>query len=273
MAVADILLRITSRRRERLGSAAPLPDGRRPDGKSLKPLLEGHPFLAALAENRGQAIIAEVKMGSPKLGNLNGRVDPISQARLYADNGAAALSVVVEPDFFFGSYELLAACKAACGLPAVAKDFLVHPVQIDRAQAVGADSILLIAALYERDELLAWADLARSRGLVPLVETHSAEDLDKLEGRNWELVGVNNRDLRTFKVDLEHSIEQVQRLPSNAFKVAESGIRSGEDVSRLAAAGFDAFLIGETLLLAEDPGKMLRELTGEGPGVSRSEQK
>jgi indole-3-glycerol phosphate synthase len=259
MVVADILLRITSQRRERLGAAPPLPDAER-----LGTLPAEHPFLAALSQNRGGAIIAEVKMGSPKLGNLNGRVDPISQARLYAENGAAALSVVVEPDFFFGSYELLAACKAACGLPAIAKDFLVHPVQIDRAKAVGADAILLIAALYERDELSKWADLARSRGLVPLIETHSPEDLDKLEDRDWELVGVNNRDLRTFKVDLGHSIEQVKRIPGKAFKVAESGIRSAEDLSHLAAAGFDAFLIGETLLLAEDPGKTLRELTGDG---------
>jgi len=200
-------------------------------------------------------------MGSPSLGDLTGRIEPSGQARLYRDNGAAALSVVVEPDFFNGSYELLAECKAASGLPAVAKDFLVHPVQIEQAEAAGADAVLLIAALYERSELRAWADLARSRRLVPLIETHSQEDLEKLEGSSWELVGVNNRDLRTFRVDLQHSMDQVKLLPSDTLKVAESGIRTRQDVERLAGAGFDAFLIGETLLLAEDPAAVLRELT------------
>jgi indole-3-glycerol phosphate synthase len=255
MTVADILLRITDRRRERLGSATPFSLSERD-----APFGTDHRFLAALDGNRGAAIIAEVKMGSPSLGNLNDRVEPVRQARLYARSGAAALSVVVEPDFFYGSYELLAACKAASGLPAIAKDFLVHPIQIEQASTAGADAVLLIAALYEQDELGAWADLARSRGLVPLIETHSREDLEKLAGREWEFVGVNNRDLRTFRVDLENSLEQVTRLPAGAFKVAESGIRTGDEIKRLSAAGFDAFLIGETLLLAEDPGATLREL-------------
>jgi indole-3-glycerol phosphate synthase len=226
-------------------------------------LAPDQPFLAALEAKKGRAVIAEVKLGSPSLGDLSGRIDYRAQARLYRDHGAAALSVVVEPDYFNGSYELLAECKAASGLPAVAKDFLVHPTQIEQAEAAGADAVLLIAAIYDRVELRAWADLARSRGLVPLVETHSREDVEKLEGGNWELVGVNNRDLRTFRVDIEHAIEQAKSLPSGALKVAESGIRSREDVDRLARAGFDAFLIGETLLLAEDPGEVLRELAGD----------
>ena len=259
MTVPDILLRISDRRRERVGSADPTLDS-----GPVACCDDQHPFLAALGARRGQAVIAEVKMGSPKLGDLRDRLDPVAQARLYAGNQAAALSVVVEPDFFFGSYDLLAECKAACGLPAIAKDFLVHPRQLDMAEAAGADAVLLIAALYDASELRAWADLARRRGLVPLVETHSDADVAKLADRQWELVGVNNRDLKTFLVDLEHSIEQVHRLPEGCFKVAESGFRSGRDIARLAAAGFDAFLVGETLLLADDPAALLEELVGSG---------
>jgi indole-3-glycerol phosphate synthase len=166
----------------------------------------------------------------------------------------------VEPDFFFGSYELLAECREASGLPAVAKDFLVHPRQVEEAAAAGADAMLLIAALYGTAELSGWADLIRSHAMVPLVETHSSADVAKLEDRPWELVGVNNRDLRTFSVDLEHSIQQVEKLPAKALKVAESGIRGHADVARLSNAGFDAFLVGETLLLADDPAAAVREL-------------
>ncbi len=152
-------------------------------------------FLGHLqARRRDPAIIAEVKMGSPRLGSLHGRVDPIAQARLYAENGAAALSVVVEPDFFHGGYDLLAACRAASGLPAIAKDFIVDPVQLIWARDAGADAILLIAALYEPEEMARYARLARGLGLVPLVETHDAEDIAKLGGEPWEMVGINNRE-------------------------------------------------------------------------------
>ena len=193
---------------------------------------------------------------------MQGRVDPIAQARIYADNGAAALSVVVEPDFFFGSYDLLARCRAASGLPAVAKDFVVDPLQLVWARRAGADAVLLIAALYEPDELVRYARLARGLGLAPLIETHDAADLGLLAGEAWELVGVNNRDLRTFAVDLERSIALLPLLPPGALKVAESGIRDALDVALLADSGFDALLIGESLLLAEDPAGQLRALLG-----------
>ncbi len=221
--------------------------------------------MAALAARRGRAVIAEVKMGSPRLGSLAGRFDPEKQAAAYAAAGAAALSVVVEPDFFFGSYELLAECKAACGLPTIAKEFVVDLRQLDWAVAAGAEAILLVAALYSASELAGWADAARERGLAPLVETHAAADLDLLDlgdGREWEMVGVNNRDLRTFEVDLGHSIAMRPRLPQGALAVAESGIACRRDLERLQAAGFDAFLVGESLLLCDDPAAKLEELFG-----------
>jgi indole-3-glycerol phosphate synthase len=191
-------------------------------------------------------------------------VDPEGQARLYGAGGAAALSVVVEPDFFGGSYELLDRCRLASGLPAIAKDFVVDPVQLVRAREAGASAVLLIAALYPAGELRRLAGLARGLGLAPLVETHDAGDLAKLGGAGWELVGINNRDLRTFDVDIAHSSALASRLPPQAdggpLRVAESGIASGGDVATLRAAGFDAFLVGESLLLADDPAAKLREL-------------
>jgi indole-3-glycerol phosphate synthase len=262
-APADILLEIVARRRERFASALRIPEADDFGSGSPDPHGADHAFLRALARNR-PAIVAEVKMGSPRLGSLAGRVDPAKQARVYRDGGAAALSVVVEPDFFHGSYELLLRCKEASGLPAIAKDFVVSPKQIEAARDAGADAILLIASLYSAGDLRAWAAHARSQGLVPLIETHDAEDRSKLAGSEWELVGVNNRDLRTFEVDLEHSIAALPDLPDSAIKVAESGIASGADVARLAEAGFDAFLIGESLLLAEDPAAKLAELLSRG---------
>jgi len=253
---ASLLERIVARRRERLGVAA----GEPPPTSGGAPAALENRFLAALAARRGRGIIAEVKLGSPRLGSLAGRFDPAVQAAAYAAAGAAALSVVVEPDFFFGSYELLSACRAASGLPAIAKDFVVSARQLDWAGEAGADAVLLIAALYSPRELRGWATAARARGLVPLVETHAAAELAALEGAAWELVGINNRDLATFAVDLERSIALRPRLPAGALAVAESGIASGADVARLRAAGFDAFLVGETLLTAADPGAKLREL-------------
>ena len=259
MSAPDILLRITERRRQRIAEVGGADASDWDEGEPRTPA--NNAFLGHLkARRRDPAIIAEVKMGSPRLGSLHGRVDPIAQARLYAENGAAALSVVVEPDFFHGGYDLLAACRAASGLPAIAKDFIVDPVQLTWARDAGADAILLIAALYEPEEMARYARLARGLGLVPLVETHDAEDIAKLGGEPWEMVGINNRDLRTFDVDLENSIALLAGLPAEAVKVAESGIRDGLDVALLSESGFDAFLIGETLLLAEDPAAKLREL-------------
>ncbi len=265
--LAGILERIVAQRRQRFGVDVSLEGhaGTAPEPELDQPALPRteSPILEAIAGQSGRAIIAEVKMGSPRLGSLVGRVDPERQARLYRRAGAVALSVVVEPDFFHGSYELLAACKAASGLPALAKDFVVSPRQLDRAAECGADAVLLIAALYGRQELRLWAAAARARGLVPLIETHDAGEVERLADADWELVGINNRDLRTFEVDLEHSIELRPSLPAGALAVAESGIASARDRQRLAAAGFDGFLIGEALLLADDPAAKLEELLAD----------
>lgn len=255
----DILVEICQRRRERLADSLLGPPS---GGPEVSPLGRDQPFLGALAR-RGRSVIAEVKFGSPRLGDLRERLVAEELSRAYARAGAAALSVVVEPDYFYGSYEMLARCSAASGLPTLAKDFVVDPVQLEWAVEAGAVAVLLIAALYEADELLAFANRARGLGLVPLIETHDRTDVEALAGGEWEVVGVNNRDLRTFEVDLEHSIELVDRLPAGSLKVAESGLRDSLDLERLSAAGFDAFLVGEALLTASDPEAKLRGLIGE----------
>ncbi|MEM1245196.1 MAG: indole-3-glycerol phosphate synthase TrpC [Acidobacteriota bacterium] len=223
-----------------------------------------NPFVNALEDQRGNAIIAEVKMGSPKLGSLEGRFDPLRQAEIYAENGAAALSVVVEPEYFHGSYELLTKCANVSGLPTIAKDFIIDEMQLQWAAEAGANAVLLIASLLSRNELQTFAESAALLGLVPLIETHSEEDIAKLAYSDWEIVGINNRDLSTFEVDLERSARLAATLPQETLKVAESGIGSRADVETLAAAGFDAYLIGESLLLAEDPAAQLRRLLGRG---------
>jgi len=257
--VPDILLRIVERRRQRLalfGGAVAAPP---PASDHL--LAPGeNAFLGALARARGRAVIAEVKLGSPSLGSLRGRFDPAAVARSYAERGAAALSVVVEPDFFYGSYDLLHGCKKASGLPVIAKDFVVDLVQLEWAAKAGADAILLVAAIYSREELHHYAAMARGYGLVPLVEVHELGELQRLSGARWEMVGVNNRNLRTFEVELEHGLALASTLPTEAIKVAESGIHSAGDLHLLRSVGYDAFLIGERLLLAEDPGQALVEL-------------
>ena len=255
-AVADILQRIVERRRRRLAPFRGGPPAAPPAPPPLRSAAD-NPFLAALARQRGRAVIAEVKLGSPSLGSLRGRFDPLAVARAYARSGAAALSVVVEPDFFHGSYELLHGCRQASGLPTIAKDFVVDPLQLQWARDAGADAILLVAALHPREELHAYAAVARGLGLVPLVEVHDLGDLARLAGGRWELVGVNNRDLRTFKVAIEHGLALASTLPTEALRVAESGIQSPADLHALRSVGYDAFLVGESLLLADDPGRAL----------------
>ena len=256
---ASILHEIVEARREAMAKITP-------DDVPTVPLhgsLGHNRFLEAIEAQRGNAVIAEIKMGSPKLGSLEGRFDPLEQARAYADAGAAAMSVVVEPEYFHGSYELLTECVAASGLPALAKDFVVDEAQLQWAAEAGASAVLLIASMLSRNELNTFADSARMMGLVPLVETHSEDDISKLEYGQWQLVGINNRNLATFEVDLERSARLADRLPRETIKVAESGISSRADIEKLAGAGFDAYLIGESLLLADDPAAQLRALRGD----------
>lgn len=256
---ADTLAQIIAQRRRRLEAT------REDRGEPRVAVIQtpaNNRFLGALRAQPGRAVIAEIKMKSLSLGGLFGHFDPLELAGQFAANGAAALSVVVEPDFFGGSYELLAQCREACGLPVLAKDFVVDPLQLDWAGRVGASAVQLIAAIHSRDELAEYADQARGLGLVPFVVIHDLADVKKLGGATWELVAVNNRNLRSFEVELSTSMALLPSLPARAVKVSAGGILSGEDVAMLQRVGYQAFLVGDALLMAEDPAGKLREVCG-----------
>lgn len=210
------------------------------------------------------AVIAEIKKASPSKGLIRADFDPEWIARRYRAGGATALSVLTDEPWFQGSLRNLMLASAAVPLPCLRKDFMIDEYQIVEARAYRADAILLIAAALSNQEMLHLAEVAEGFSLDVLVEVHSAEELDRvletLGDGHAQAIGVNNRDLRSFEVRLETSLDLVARIPERFVRVAESGIRSAEDIKRLRAAGFDAFLIGESLVRQPDPGKALEEL-------------
>jgi indole-3-glycerol phosphate synthase len=212
----------------------------------------------------GAAVIAEIKKASPSKGLIRADFDPAWLARRYKAGGAAALSVLTDEPFFQGSLRNLELASAAAPLPCLRKDFMVDEYQIVEARAHRADAILLIAAALPDSELRHLAQVAQGFSLDVLVEVHTAEELDRvltvLGEEGASAIGVNNRDLRSFEVSLETSLALVGRIPSSVVRVAESGIGSAGDVARLRQAGFDAFLIGESLMRQPDPGIALAEL-------------
>jgi len=212
----------------------------------------------------GIAVIAEIKKASPSKGLIRADFDAAKLAGSYFAGGAAALSVLTDEPFFQGSLRNLELASAAVSLPCLRKDFTVDEYQIVEARAHCADAILLIAAVLTDDELKRFARAAHSLSLDVLVEVHTAAELDRvldtLGETGADAIGVNNRDLQTFDVHLETSLELAGRIPRGVMRVAESGIATTEDIARLRAAGFDAFLIGESLMRQPDPGAALAAL-------------
>jgi indole-3-glycerol phosphate synthase len=206
------------------------------------------------------AIIAEVKKASPSKGVLSDRFDPAAIARAYASGGAAALSVLTDVEFFQGSLDDLESARAAVAIPVLRKDFTLDEIHVVEAAAHGADAILLIAALLDETELRKLRELAARYRMAALVEVHDEAELDAAIGSGAEIIGVNNRNLHTFEVTIETSLRLASKIPSRAVKVSESGIDSRAAVTRLQHAGFDAFLVGEHLMKAADPGAALRAL-------------
>jgi indole-3-glycerol phosphate synthase len=210
------------------------------------------------------AVIAEIKKASPSKGLIRAEFDAAWLAQRYYDGGAAALSVLTDEPFFQGSLRNLELASAAVPLPCLRKDFIIDEYQIVEARAHHADAILLIAAALTDAELQRFAQTAHSLALDVLVEVHTAAELDRvlstLGETGVDAVGVNNRDLKSFAVRLETSLELVERIPPSVVRVAESGIATSEDLKRLRAAGFDAFLIGESLMRQPDPGAALAAL-------------
>ena len=197
---------------------------------------------------KDQAVIAEIKKASPSAGIISEDFDPIKKAKEYEDFGASALSILTEEDFFQGSSEYLKEVKAMTSLPILRKDFMVYEYQIYEAKLIGADCILLIASVLNDDEIKSFVDLAESLELDYLIEVHDLKELKRVEHFSNAMIGVNNRNLKTFDVDLNNSINLKNAFNSNNLFVAESGIKSQDDIDTLKAHDIHVFLIGESLM-------------------------
>jgi len=268
--VSDILERIVAVKREeiaqarrsvgeremraRAGEACAGADPRRPRGfeRALR---------AAIARGRA-AVIAEIKKASPSKGVLRADFDPPAIAASYERGGAACLSVLTDREFFQGSPEYLVAARAACELPVLRKDFIIDAYQVYEARAIGADCILLIAAALDDARMAELEACALELGMDVLVEVHDGDELDRALRLATPLVGINNRNLRTFEVSLRTTLDLLARIPPDRVVVTESGILGPQDVRTMRDAGVDAFLVGEAFMRAADPGAELARLFG-----------
>ena len=254
---SDLLAAIVAATRSRVAAAHARRPG--PELERAAALRRPEGFRRALTQP-GPRVIAECKRRSPSRGVLRETYDPASVARAYAARGAAAISVLTEPTFFDGSLAHLEAVAAAVELPLLRKDFIVDPYQLLEARAAGADAVLLIVAALDDPSLGALARRARELHLDVLVEVHDEAELERAIGAGAEIIGVNNRNLRTLAVDVDASLRLAARIPKDVVAVAESGLRSAADLDRLAGAGYHAFLIGERFMTAPDPGAALAGL-------------
>ena len=213
------------------------------------------------AKHPALKIIAEYKRRSPSKGIIREDLPPAEAASIYQDAGACAISVLTEKHFFGGSIEDLLEVRAATPLPVLRKDFIIHPVQVFEAAEAGADAVLLIAAALD-DEMLRTLRLIveEELGLDALIEVHTTEEMERAANCEAQIIGINNRDLTTFEVSLSISEDLVRYAPENALLISESGLRTGDELSRLCTLGFDGFLIGGSLLQSDNPGDALRKL-------------
>jgi indole-3-glycerol phosphate synthase len=214
-----------------------------------------------LAEGRA-AVIAEIKRASPSKGLLRENFAPAEIAKSYEAGGAACLSVLTDREFFQGSAEHLQAARGACALPALRKDFIIDPYQVYEARAMGADCILLIAACLPVAQMKELEALANALGMAVLVEVHDAAELDAALELRTPLLGINNRDLRTFETRLDTTLSLLPQVDGQRIVVTESGILSAADVARMRGHGVNAFLVGEAFMRATDPGAALRSMFG-----------
>ena len=227
--------------------------------ESLRPKSQPRDFVAALLAKR-PAVIAEMKRASPSKGVLRADFDPAAIARSYEKAGAACMSVLTDREFFQGAPEHLEAARAACALPALRKDFIIDPYQVHESRALGADCILIIAACLSAPTMAELESVARELRMAVLVEVHDAAELDLALRLKTPLIGVNNRNLKTFETRLETTLDLLPRIPKERIVVAESGILVRADVARLRSQGVEAFLVGEALMRAPDPGQALSKI-------------
>jgi len=251
----DVLDKIVARTRER-----------------LLPLDPPHAFAGALLR-RGINVIAEIKSASPSAGSIVENPDVEAIANDYKEGGAAAISIVTEPEFFHGSSDWIARAKRSAGLPVIMKDFIIDERQLLHGIAAGANAILLLASLLNGTRINRFIALLDQFDCDALVEVHDEAELERAIGGGARIIGVNNRNLRDFSVDLATSERLIKLMPEGTIKVAESGIKTRQDVDRLRGAGFNAFLVGESLLRQSDRAGAVRALTGPlTPGPSPRER-
>ncbi|WP_455197363.1 indole-3-glycerol phosphate synthase TrpC [Kaarinaea lacus] len=206
------------------------------------------------------AVIAEIKKASPSKGVIRENFDPVSIAKSYAKGGATCLSILTDVDFFQGADAYLQRAREACGLPVIRKDFIIDPYQVYEARTIGADCILLIVAALNNDQLQQLSSLAHELNMDVLVEVHDEAELQRALSLNTKLVGINNRNLRTFEVSLQTTIDLLPQIPTDRIVVTESAIHTPQDVALMRQHNVNAFLVGEAFMRADDPGARLAEL-------------
>ncbi len=262
--MSDILDRIVAVKREEISSARRRRDAAslRRDAESLGGLRDFIGALRAKVDSGSAAVIAEIKKASPSKGVLREDFAPAEIAASYARHGAAALSVLTDAQFFQGSAAFLEQARAACALPVLRKDFMVDPYQVFEARAMGADCILLIAACLDNAQMADLEAQAHALGMAVLVEVHDGVELERALRLTTPLVGINNRNLRSFEVTLATTLDLLTSVPGDRLLVTESGILMRDDVTRMRAAMVNAFLVGEAFMRAPDPGAALEDLFG-----------
>ncbi len=262
---ADFLTDILAKKRERVEQAKLV--------RPLKALLneaeaaredkDTFAFQSALADKNRINIIAEIKRASPSKGALNLNLSPENYAKIYQENGAAAISVLTEEDFFAGSLADLQKVRAAVSIPVLRKDFIFNEYQIVETAASGTDALLLIVAALDDEKLLHLLHLTENFGMDALVEVHDEGELERALNAGAKIIGVNNRNLRTFETSLETSVKLAKSAATKAILISESGLKTSEDLRNLQNIGYSGFLIGETIVRAENPAQTLKVLCGE----------
>jgi indole-3-glycerol phosphate synthase len=261
---ADILKKILARKAEELAvlaAAEPL-SALEKRAHAAPPARDFAGALRARMAAGKPAVIAEVKKASPSKGLLRANFDPAAIAASYEKHGAACLSVLTDRDFFQGAADDLKAARAACALPVLRKDFMIDPYQVYEARALGADCILLIAAALDDARMRELETVAHGLGMAALVEVHDGDELDRALALTTPLLGINNRNLRTFETRLETTLGLLERIPQGRMVITESGILAPQDVARMRAQNVNGFLVGEAFMRADDPGAELARLFG-----------
>lgn len=257
--MADILQQIVERTRQDLERARrERPEAQLRAGLSHAPPV--HDFFAALNVPGTVRLIAEVKQASPSKGLMRADFDPVAIARTYEQHGAACISVLTDEPFFRGSLDYLRAIRGATQVPLLRKDFILSEYQLVEARLAGADGVLLIAECLDDCDLRKLHRAALELGLTPLVELYEPANLSRVLDAGATLIGINNRDLRTFETDLGHTLRLIEQIPDECLVVSESGIRTAADVTRLRSAGVSAILVGESLMQSADIGRAVKEL-------------